>query len=92
VRQLVGAFDKQESSIMPPTLQSSNKSSHSTMVSTSLRDSEYKGKATFDLVLELANGGQDGSENRKEFVGLVRAARSVLSLGEQAGPKDVVAR
>lgn len=39
-----------------------------------LRDSEYKGKANFDLVLRLARAGKDGSEYRDEFIELVNAA------------------
>ncbi len=45
-----------------------------------LRDSQYKGQASFDLVSELAAGakGEDKSGRRKEFIGLVNKARSLM--------------
>jgi Ca-activated chloride channel family protein len=50
-----------------------------------LRDSEYKGTATFDQVLELARGaeGQDPAGYRAEFIQLVQTAQQ-LSRTRQA--------
>jgi hypothetical protein len=45
-----------------------------------LRDSEYKGNSTFDLVARLADQGVDGSEYRDEFVELVEVARDLKSI------------
>lgn len=45
-----------------------------------LRDSEYKGNSTFDLVLQWANQGADGSEYRDEFVELVETARELKTI------------
>jgi Ca-activated chloride channel homolog len=44
-----------------------------------LRDSEYKGTASFDQVLELAHGsdGQDASGYRAEFIRLVETAQQL---------------
>jgi Ca-activated chloride channel family protein len=42
-----------------------------------LRDSEYKGTAAYDLVLQLAEQsiGPDPEWYRKEFIGLVKMAQ-----------------
>ena len=44
-----------------------------------LRDSQYRGQADFDLVLELAQGnlGKDDGGHRKEFLELVKKAKSL---------------
>ena len=45
-----------------------------------LRDSQYKGQASFDLITELAAGakGKDESGRRQEFIDLVARARKLL--------------
>jgi Ca-activated chloride channel homolog len=45
-----------------------------------LRDSEYKGSSTFDLVSQWANQGVDGSEYRDEFIELVEVARELKTI------------
>ena len=49
-----------------------------------LRDSPYKGAATFDSVLDIAeeNIGLDQEGYREEFIGLVRRARAIRDLGQ----------
>ena len=44
-----------------------------------LRNSKYRGDASLDLVLELANSsrGPDESGRRREFIDLVNAARTI---------------
>jgi Ca-activated chloride channel family protein len=44
-----------------------------------LRDSPYKGSASFDAVIERASGaiGTDPNGHRKEFVELVRRAKGL---------------
>jgi Ca-activated chloride channel family protein len=50
-----------------------------------LRDSEYKGAATYDQMIALAEGarGEDRSGRKSEFVFLAKTARG-LAGGEQA--------
>ena len=45
-----------------------------------LRDSQYRGDATFETVLDLATTGLDNDESgrRKKFISLVQSARSVV--------------
>jgi hypothetical protein len=44
-----------------------------------LRDSQFRGQANFDMVLELAQGamGDDKGGRRKEFVELVKTAKAL---------------
>ena len=44
-----------------------------------LRDSQFRGQATFDMVLELAQGakGEDKSGQRAEFIELVKTAKAL---------------
>jgi Ca-activated chloride channel family protein len=53
-----------------------------------LRDSEYRGTATLDQVLQLARGaeGRDADGERAEFVRLVESARS-LPGGDDEDPQ-----
>jgi Ca-activated chloride channel family protein len=46
-----------------------------------LRDSQHKGDASFDMVLELAKagGGEDESGRRTEFLDLVRMAKAIYA-------------
>ena len=53
-----------------------------------LRESEYRGTATLDQVLQLARGaeGRDADGERAEFVRLVESARSLSGMeGEEGG-------
>lgn len=52
-----------------------------------LRDSEHKGAATFDTVLELANQGRGGDEEgyRGEFIQLVKLAKELDKADEKSG-------
>ena len=47
-----------------------------------LRDSQYKGNASFESVLELAQGsiGEDPDGYRQEFIGLVKRARNISDI------------
>jgi len=57
-----------------------------------LRDSEYKGQASWEQALSLARGarGDDEQGYRGEFIGLVEAARSLSEQGVTAtGPRIV---
>lgn len=49
-----------------------------------LRDSQYKGQSSFDLVTELAMGakGKDESGRRQEFIDLVGRARTLMTSGD----------
>jgi Ca-activated chloride channel family protein len=49
-----------------------------------LRDSQYKGQASLDLVRELAEGalGPEPSEGRREFLELARTAESLRTAGQ----------
>ena len=46
-----------------------------------LRDSQYRGQASFDLVLELAQAakGEDPTGRRQEFIDLVKAAKALVT-------------
>jgi secreted protein with Ig-like and vWFA domain len=46
-----------------------------------LRDSQYRGQASFDLVLELAQAakGEDPTGRRQEFIDLVKAAKALVA-------------
>jgi Ca-activated chloride channel family protein len=46
-----------------------------------LRDSQFRGQASFDLVLELAQAakGEDPAGRRQEFIDLVRAAKALVT-------------
>ena len=48
-----------------------------------LRDSKYKGDATFEQVIELASGskGEDGEGYRSEFIRLVKLAGDIREEG-----------
>lgn len=52
-----------------------------------LRDSEHRGKATFELVLQLAAEGKDGSDYRAEFVELVETAKQLSKSNGQAAAR-----
>lgn len=45
-----------------------------------LRDSQFRGQASFDMVLELAQGakGEDPAGRRQEFIELVKAAKALV--------------
>ena len=42
-----------------------------------LRDSEHKGQATFQQVIDIASGAQAEDERRRELVALVRRAQKL---------------
>jgi len=51
-----------------------------------LRDSQFRGQASFDMVLELAQGakGEDKAGRRQEFIELVKAAKALYGGGSPA--------
>ena len=57
-----------------------------------LRDSEHRGSASFEQVIELARGarGEDPEGYRGEFVGLVETARDLSRPGDDEDPRRPV--
>jgi Ca-activated chloride channel family protein len=51
-----------------------------------LRDSQFRGQASFDMVLELAQGarGEDKAGRRQEFIDLVKSAQALYGGGSPA--------
>lgn len=51
-----------------------------------LRDSQFRGQASFDMVLELAQGakGEDKAGRRQEFIDLVKRAKALYGGGSPA--------
>jgi len=52
-----------------------------------LRDSEFKGKITYDDVLSLAKGSAGDDRYRLDFVSLVEATRRIASGVAKAGER-----
>jgi hypothetical protein len=63
-----------------------------------LRNSQFRGQASFDLVLELAQAakGEDPTGRRQEFIDLVRATKSLVTpvapVGEASPPPQSLTR